>query len=75
MLRPDHGPVNEKDVSLVSFKEDDEFLTETLARIYVKQGYYLKAIQSYEKLSLKIPEKSIYFASQIESVRELIKNQ
>jgi hypothetical protein len=41
----------------------------------VQQKYFLKAIQAYEKLSLKIPEKSVYFASQIEMVRELIKNQ
>lgn len=75
VLRPDQAPVNNPDVSLNSLKEDDQYLTETLAGIYVKQGYYLKAIQSYEKLSLKIPEKSIYFASQIEMVRDLIKNQ
>ncbi len=75
VLRPDHAPAHDQDVSLGSLKEDDQFLTETLARIYVQQGYYLKAIQAYEKLSLKIPEKSVYFASQIEMVRELIKNQ
>ena len=56
------------------FAEDGEGLvTETLARIYIRQGYYSKAIDIYEKLCLKFPEKSSYFASQIEKVKELIK--
>ena len=68
---PDLGPV--RDLSEESAVETGSFITETLARIYVNQGYYSKAINIYEKLALKYPEKSAYFASRIEKIKELIK--
>jgi len=46
-------------------------MTETLARIYLEQKNYDKAIQSYRILSLKYPEKSSFFANQIKAIKEL----
>ncbi|WP_282041030.1 hypothetical protein [Winogradskyella flava] len=52
----------------------DSLMTETLARIYLEQKNYDKAIQSYKILSLKYPEKSSFFADQIKLIKELKDN-
>ncbi|MCK7590122.1 hypothetical protein M0G43_06030 [Subsaxibacter sp. CAU 1640] len=51
--------------------QNDGLMTETLARIYLEQKNYEKAIQSYKILSLKYPEKSGFFADQIKAVKQL----
>jgi tetratricopeptide (TPR) repeat protein len=52
-----------------------DMITDTLAKIYIKQGFYDKAIHAYEKLSLKYPEKNSYFAGQINKIKQIINNQ
>ncbi len=44
-------------------------VTETLARMYAEQGHVAKAIQAYEILKLRVPEKSMIFAARIEALR------
>lgn len=51
--------------------QPENLMTETLARIYVEQKNYKKAIQSYNILSLKYPEKSGFFADQIKAIKQL----
>ncbi|TRX64583.1 tetratricopeptide repeat protein [Carboxylicivirga sp. M1479] len=49
----------------------DDLMSETLADIYIKQKHYDKAISIYEKLSLKYPEKNVYFARRISDLEKL----
>jgi len=56
-------------------KEDNPYLmTETLAKVYLEQKKYLKAIQAYEILILKYPEKSSFFADRIKDIKIVQQN-
>ena len=55
--------------------EDKNYLmTETLAKVYLEQKKYSKAIQAYQILILKYPEKSSFFATRIEDIKNLQQN-
>ena len=54
--------------------QPEALMTETLARIYVEQKNYKKAIQSYNILCLKYPEKSGFFADRIKAIKFLKQN-
>ena len=69
---PEKEPETEEHVSIQSL--DDTYFTETLARIYIKQKRYDKALQIIRNLNLKYPEKNIYFADQIRFLEKLIIN-
>ena len=63
-----------EELSTEEGEDDDSCFTETLAKIYVKQQRYSKALEIIKKLSLKYPKKNAYFADQIRFLEKLIIN-
>ncbi len=57
-----------------SVEDNSSYMTETLARVYLEQKKYSKAIQAYEILILKYPEKSVFFADRISDIKTLQQN-
>lgn len=58
------------DIARKSVVEHEDLVSETLARIYEKQGHIQRAIKIYQQLILKFPEKSSYFAAQIKNLEK-----
>ena len=59
-----------EDLSQVEIEDDEDMVSEELAEIYLNQGLYDAAIDTYRKLSLLNSEKSIYFAELIAQIEE-----
>jgi hypothetical protein len=70
---PDKNSKNNIDLSEISWTSSDELMTETLAKVFVKQQKYNKALQAYQILGLKYPEKNSFFADQIKEIKRLQK--
>jgi len=72
---PDKNFKNKEDLSKKSWYLNDELMTETLAKVFVKQKKFRKAIEAYEILGLKYPEKNSLFANQIKEIKKLKKQK
>ncbi|MGG8496461.1 hypothetical protein ACQY1Q_08595 [Tenacibaculum sp. TC6] len=71
--RPVKG--NNSDVKAPETQQNNQLMTETLAKVYLEQKKYDSAIQAYKILSLKYPEKSGFFADQVKRIKILQNNK
>lgn len=73
----DAGNEDDEDKTPISRPEhtDDSLLSESLAKIFIKQGRYERAYEIISGLNLKFPKKSAYFADQLRFLKKLIINQ
>lgn len=71
---PEYEEKNTNTPNVEEELQEEEYFTETLARIYIKQGRYQKALDIIQRLSNNFPEKNSYFADQIRFLEKLIIN-
>ncbi len=62
----EEGDVENEIITEADLSEEEDLVSEELAEVYLKQGLKEEALSIYRRLSLLIPEKSIYFAEIIE---------
>ena len=70
---PDKSKINNEDLSEQSWVNSNELMTETLAKVFIKQKKYVKALEAYQILGLKYPEKNSFFADRIKEIKDLKK--
>ena len=73
-VEPDFVPDIQENANESEKDAEDGYFTETLAKIYIKQGRYSKALEIINRLNLNYPKKNAYFADQIRFLEKLIIN-
>lgn len=71
---PEYKPDIEESAPEGDKDGNESYFTETLAKIYIKQGRYEKALEIIQRLNLNYPKKNAYFADQIRFLEKLILN-
>ena len=76
-FQPKKGGTAEQTPNIASESVQDrsEFMTETLAKLYIEQGHMEKAIEAYDILRLRFPEKSSFFAGRIRALKQQLKKE
>lgn len=75
LLKPRELPKTTAEMPAPEQGDNQGLFTETLAKIYIQQGKYERALRIIESLHLHYPEKSRYFAAQMRFLQRLVSNQ